>query len=492
MPAHAHDKTPVPAERLPRTRRAPSPAAPSAAARPGTGERPALLALQRAAGNAAVARMLEEARHQHSDHCGHRSAPDEAAVQRSAVDEVLRGSGTPLAEPVRKDMEARMGADFSDVRLHTGADARRSAEALGARAYTMGSHVVIGDGGGDRHTLAHELTHVVQQRRGPVAGTDNGQGLKVSSPSDRFEQEAEANATRVLGGPAPAPRPAEDAAAAGPGAAPALQRSVDYSKGRWSRENLPPDRFAELLEKAAPGEQRGATFAVPYAQLLRALEQSSITVEIDDQTSYQGARAKFVIDDLTAQGGVLHIKPPPAGAPASALREFAATVAHEMQHALDSVTRAFKVQTPKQTMKERWISSELRAFGTEAAAAFKLAVGDSYPASEGKPSAIIRALPDSRLSSERKQLALEFHQMDSYLRAAKEPLDAFGSALSVDDSALLNRLAGYLRVYRLVEQTPTCRTALEWLRSAPAVEAAGLRAGIELFHDNRPQVDRSR
>ncbi|MFJ2783815.1 MULTISPECIES: DUF4157 domain-containing protein [unclassified Streptomyces] len=26
------------------------------------------------------------------------------------------------------------------------------------------------EGGGDRHTLAHELTHVSQQRQGPVAG----------------------------------------------------------------------------------------------------------------------------------------------------------------------------------------------------------------------------------------------------------------------------------------------------------------------------------
>ncbi|NEE20089.1 DUF4157 domain-containing protein, partial [Streptomyces sp. SID7499] len=73
---------------------------------------------------------------------------------------------------------------------------RASATEIGARAYTSGNHVVIGTGGTDKHTLAHELTHVIQQRQGPVAGTDNGTGLKVSEPSDRFEREAEANATR--------------------------------------------------------------------------------------------------------------------------------------------------------------------------------------------------------------------------------------------------------------------------------------------------------
>jgi hypothetical protein len=49
------------------------------------------------------------------------------------------------------------------------------------------------------HTLAHELTHVQQQRRGPVSGTDTGTGVAVSDPSDPFEQEAEAAAQAVSG-----------------------------------------------------------------------------------------------------------------------------------------------------------------------------------------------------------------------------------------------------------------------------------------------------
>jgi hypothetical protein len=100
-------------------------------------------------------------------------------------------------------MESRFGTDFGDVRLHTGSAARRSADELGARAYTRGSDVVIGRSGEDRHTLAHELSHVVQQRQGPVAGTDRGDGLLVSDPGDRFERAAEITARRVLSGPIP-------------------------------------------------------------------------------------------------------------------------------------------------------------------------------------------------------------------------------------------------------------------------------------------------
>jgi Domain of unknown function (DUF4157) len=117
---------------------------------------------------------------------------------RSAVRDVLSGLGQPLAEPVREEMQARLGADFSDVRVHTGPAARAAAAELGARAFTSGRHVVIGDRGADKHTLAHELTHVIQQRQGPVAGTGDGHGLKLSDPSDHDEQTAEVNAARAM------------------------------------------------------------------------------------------------------------------------------------------------------------------------------------------------------------------------------------------------------------------------------------------------------
>ncbi|MDN3258973.1 DUF4157 domain-containing protein [Streptomyces sp. CSDS2] len=162
-----------------------------------------------------VQRAGEEERdaHRHGAGCGH--AEDSQPVQRSAVHAVLRSGGRPLDQRSRTDMEARFGADFSDVRVHTDAAARASAAQLGAAAYTSGSHIVAGPSGIDRHTLAHELTHVLQQRSGPVAGTDRGDGLRVSDPSDRFEREAETTARRVLSGPAKAAAPEAASPAAG-------------------------------------------------------------------------------------------------------------------------------------------------------------------------------------------------------------------------------------------------------------------------------------
>ena len=158
------------------------------------------VALQRSIGHAAVSRMLEQARHQHGAGGGRQQAAP-APAQRSAVHDVLIGSGQPLGASLKEEMEARLGADFSDVRVHTDDAARASAAGVGARAYTSGSHVVIGDGGADKHTLAHELTHVIQQRQGPVAGTDHGNGLKLSDPSDHDEKAAEVNAARAMRAP---------------------------------------------------------------------------------------------------------------------------------------------------------------------------------------------------------------------------------------------------------------------------------------------------
>jgi Domain of unknown function (DUF4157) len=165
------------------------PALPSTPARP-SGVPAALLTLQRSAGNAAVVAFLQASRTE--------EPVEQPTVQRSGIPEVLHSSGRPLDTPVRRDMQARLGADFRSVRVHTGPAAGRSAAAIGAQAYTSGEHVVLGPRADDRHTLAHELTHVIQQRRGPVAGTVRGDGLRISDPNDRDERAAEANAHRAL------------------------------------------------------------------------------------------------------------------------------------------------------------------------------------------------------------------------------------------------------------------------------------------------------
>lgn len=150
-----------------------------------------LVGLQRAAGNAGAAALMDE--------------------DRSPVHDVVASGGAPLPAELRTDMEGRFGHDFDDVRVHDDGAAHRSAASVNAQAYTVGSNIVFQSGkydpGSDagKHMIAHELTHVVQQRNGPVDGTEAGGGVKISDPSDRFEREAVANADHVMAAPAPAP-----------------------------------------------------------------------------------------------------------------------------------------------------------------------------------------------------------------------------------------------------------------------------------------------
>lgn len=59
---------------------------------------------------------------------------------------------------------------MADARVHTGEAAARATAALGARAFTVGRHIVLGRGEGaagalaGRRLLAHELAHLEQQR----------------------------------------------------------------------------------------------------------------------------------------------------------------------------------------------------------------------------------------------------------------------------------------------------------------------------------------
>jgi hypothetical protein len=93
------------------------------------------------------------------------------------VRRIVQAPGRQLAPPLRADMEARFGADFSGVRVHDDRDAAASARSLDARAYTFGDHVVFGAGEYAPHTaagrrlIAHELAHTVQQGRAGAANT---------------------------------------------------------------------------------------------------------------------------------------------------------------------------------------------------------------------------------------------------------------------------------------------------------------------------------
>ena len=94
-------------------------------------------------------------------------------------------------------MEAALGANFSDVRVHVGSEA----SAIGAIAFTWGSNVHLAPGQYNPHTpqgqalLGHELVHVVQQRAGRITNL-YGSGVAVVQ-DQALEAEADARGQRA-------------------------------------------------------------------------------------------------------------------------------------------------------------------------------------------------------------------------------------------------------------------------------------------------------
>ena len=111
-----------------------------------------------------------------------------------------RGGGSSLDPAAQEKFSDGLGDGLGDVRVHTDDTADALARSVSARAFTTGSDLYFakgeyspGSSGGDR-LLAHELSHVVQQRGAPTEGP-----MTVSQPGDALENEADQASSGIYG-----------------------------------------------------------------------------------------------------------------------------------------------------------------------------------------------------------------------------------------------------------------------------------------------------
>jgi hypothetical protein len=101
-----------------------------------------------------------------------RSLESAGAASRSSVASMLGspGAGAPLPASVRSAIEPRLGISLEPIEIHRGADAAAAAADVGARAFTYGRHIYLGEGESpyDLGLMAHEAVHAVQQ--GAISG----------------------------------------------------------------------------------------------------------------------------------------------------------------------------------------------------------------------------------------------------------------------------------------------------------------------------------
>lgn len=204
---------------------------------------------------------------------------------RSAV---KASQGTALPDP--ETWSARIGGDVSGAEIVHGPDAAAAAEALGARAFTVGKRVFFGAGydetTDDGELLAHELTHVVQQRGQVVPDVDDLEVLEHDDPRETAARGQEmgpssataiARDTKKAGSTSPAkPLAAESSLLA------ILQTPVDEGDEKAAQHRkkalvaalaaIPErDRLALLtrLGKPAPNDQLATVFKTNLAEATR-------------------------------------------------------------------------------------------------------------------------------------------------------------------------------------------------------------------------------
>ncbi|MCP4132021.1 MAG: DUF4157 domain-containing protein [bacterium] len=133
----------------------------------------------------------------------------------------MQGGGQSLSTGDSKYYQARMGQDFSKVRVHTGTRANALAQSINARAFTTGRDIFFGKSESHpgsrkgKKLMAHELTHVVQQGKAPaiqskaetpeirakLPETAVQARLRIGSSNDIYEQEADRVAESVVNMP---------------------------------------------------------------------------------------------------------------------------------------------------------------------------------------------------------------------------------------------------------------------------------------------------
>jgi hypothetical protein len=260
------------------------------------------------------------------------TAEDEKDVQRKAliaptpaaappiVHEVLASPGQPLDANTRTFMESRFGHDFSRVRVHLDTTAKRSALAVNALAYTVGSNIVFGSyhyaprTAGGQKLLAHELAHVLQQgsrtgwlrRRVPGAA-----GLGAALPTDpagfaSVRTGLARDLSRAWAGLTTAQQTTVKTAAAGFGISFTDEADLRTRLETATRPELL--QFAQEIRTAAPSAELGDPLLIDVGARPHTADAANITTLVNNANAVFASIASGAKDaDITQVFGAANV-----------------------------------------------------------------------------------------------------------------------------------------------------------------------------------------
>lgn len=150
-------------------------------------------------------------------------------------------AGPPQPLPYRTEMEQQFGVSLDHIGAHTGSTVEAAGRSLGASAFALGDQVAFAESSPSRSTVAHEVTHVLQQTRG------GGAGSEAHDEAEALAAEGGAALAFASGGGAgtaavrrqAAPQPTQEAP---PLDAAASREAIAFDKGR----KLPAEAWSKI------------------------------------------------------------------------------------------------------------------------------------------------------------------------------------------------------------------------------------------------------
>ncbi|NOQ24883.1 MAG: DUF4157 domain-containing protein [Bacteroidales bacterium] len=194
-----------------------------------------------------------------------------------------KGQGNSLPDTTQSDLGSKMGADFSNVKVHNDGEASGMNSQLGAKAFTHGTDIYFKSGeynpgsSQGKRLLAHELTHTVQQGGAPSVQTkEASENITTAAPKESVTEQTDAAITSQEANVEPTARPA-----------PAQETSTGQTSpaAETTPKTSPAESVAEetTKSKSAEGKQAAGTSNVGEVQQATLSETTSESGE--QQTS---------------------------------------------------------------------------------------------------------------------------------------------------------------------------------------------------------------
>jgi hypothetical protein len=444
----------------------------------------------------------------------------------------------PLDVETRALMESRFGHDFSGVRVHNDGLAAESALAVNALAYTVGQHVVFGEGQyapkteSGRRLLAHELTHTLQQSEGSISSSP----IQIVERDDPAENEAQAFsqtvATRCSGTPPARKRELQLARQTSPiaGRHPSPKTTAQEIAHAKKEHEVQQARVAKLIERGVSAIPDSADPAHPDLLFRNSAQwvwerrsPTCVLTQTHDATSRKaGSVALFDVkvkypeiggeyDEQPSPKDVEHIKYVPVGFlgtesvgeidlidPArQSDEELKLTIVHEVQHAADQIGwgQPGRVQgTPGLTGSAMLISeqdynnyqTEFRAYWVSEASVADTFGSERKGAQNSRPVRFVDGKTNQTLSatthfSNERQEKIFWHLAANYPRVAEVYTRdaAYRSMVDRFDRPVGINLVDSLRIQDVSEALKSCRPEM----TAETPEVKRLFAAVATLDD---------